>query len=108
MFLPGGCNHRLVPSVAVITAAVDHAVVTAVLDDVDRCRFDPEALRAVLRLCTSGRSRDAVIEVVDEALRKWIEGLDPDRVLVAVVLRERVEAGTDRKQVPVMNLRGDA
>ena len=70
----------------VITAAVDLAVQTANIDaDApreardERCRLDPDALAAVIRLCDGAKNRDGVLDVVDRALRRWIEGLDLDR-----------------------------
>ena len=98
----------------VITAAVDRAVETANIDaDApreprdERCRFDPDALAAVIRFCDSGKNRDLVIDVVDRALRRWIDGLDMDRILAAVMLRERIVAATAQRQVIVENVQGD-
>ena len=98
----------------VISAAVDRAVETATIDaDApreprdERCRFDPDALAAVIRLCDSAASRDAVFDVVARALRRWIDGLDADRTLAAVTLRARIDAATAQRQVIVENLQGD-
>ena len=98
----------------VITAAVDRAVETATIEHDapteprdERCRFDPEALAAVIGLCDTGRNRDVVIDVVDRALRRWIEGLDADRSLAAITLVARIAAGTAQRQVVVENLQGD-
>jgi hypothetical protein len=98
----------------VITAAVDRAVETATVDlsaprdpRDERCRYDPEALAAVLRFCDSARNRDLVIEAVDRALQRWIAGLDKERSLAAVMLVARIAAGTAQRQVVVENLQGD-
>lgn len=98
----------------VITAAVDRALQTASID-VDaareprdeRCRFDPDALAAVIRLCDSGKNRQVVIEVVDRELRRWLDELDTARTLAAVMLRARIAAATAQRQVIVENLQGD-
>lgn len=98
----------------VITAAVDRAVETATIDaDAprqprdERCRFEPDALAAVIRFCDSARNRDLVIDLVDRALQRWIDGLDTDRTLAAVTLRTRIAAATAQRQVIVENLQGD-
>ena len=94
-----------------VAAAVDRAVETATVDPdapvEERVRYEPEALAAVVRFCDSARSTDQVLAVVDRALRRWIDGLDPDRTLAAVTLRRRVEAATAKRQVVVENLQGD-
>ena len=99
---------------AVIRAAVERAIETATVDPDapveprdERCSFDPEALSAVLRHCTTARQTDAVLDVVDAALREAIEALDRDRTLAGMTLVARIQAGTDRRQVPVENLQGD-
>ena len=98
----------------VIADAVDWALLTATIDHDapqeprdERCRFDPEALAAVLRFCDSARNCDVVIDVVDRALRRSIDGLDEDRTLAAVLLRARVVAGTAQRRIVVENLQGD-
>lgn len=98
----------------VITATVDRAVETARIDPDapreprdERCQFDPEALAAVIRLCDSGQGRARVLDVVDRALGRWIDGLDSDRTLAAVMLRVRIAAATAQQQVRVENLQGD-
>jgi hypothetical protein len=98
----------------VIVAAVDRAVETATIDPDapreprdERCRFEPEALAAVIRLCGSPQSRDVVLDVVDRALLRWIDGLDRDRSLAAVMLVTRIGAATEQHQVVVENLQGD-
>jgi hypothetical protein len=98
----------------VISAAVDRAVETASIEaDApreprdERCQFDPEALAAVIRFCDTAKNRDLVIDVVDRALGRWIEGLDTDRTLAAVTLRARIAAATAQRQIVVENLQGD-
>jgi hypothetical protein len=98
----------------VITAAVDRALETASIDaDArreprdERCRFDPDALAAVIQLCDSAKNREVVIDVVDRALQRWLDGLDPARTLAAVMLRARIVAATAQRQVIVENLQGD-
>ncbi len=98
----------------VIIAAVDRAVETATIHPDapraphdERCRFDPDALAAVIRLCDSAKNREVVIDVVDRSLRRWIDGLDTDRSLAAMFLVARIAAGTAQRQVIVENEQGD-
>ena len=98
----------------VITATVDRAVETAIIDPDapreprdERCQYDPDALAAVIRLCDSASNRDVVIGVVDRALRRWIDGLDVNRTLAAMTLRARIAAATARHQLIVENEQGD-
>jgi hypothetical protein len=97
-----------------VAAAVDRAVETATVDPEapqeprdERVRYDPEALDAVIRLCTSDRSRELVLAMVDRALWRWIDALDTDRTLAAMILVHRVEAATTPHPVVVENLQGD-
>lgn len=101
-------------SLQVVDAAVRRAVQTAEVDPTapreprdERCRFAPEALAAVLRLCDSPTGLDVVLDVVDQVLQQCVEELDTDRTFAAVMLRERVDRGTVRRQVEVENLQGD-
>jgi hypothetical protein len=98
----------------VITAAVARAVETASIDPDapreprdERCRFDPDALASVIRLCDSAKNQDRVVEVVDRARRRWIDELDLDRTLAAGALRTRIAAATAHHEVVVENLQGD-
>jgi hypothetical protein len=95
----------------VVVAAVERAVATATVDRSapyeERCRVAPEALAAVIGLCDSGKNRDLVLDVVDRALQRAVEGLDEARTLAAVVLRARIEAATEHRLIVVENLQGD-
>jgi hypothetical protein len=101
-------------SLRVVEAAVRRAVETARVDAAapreprdERCRFDPEALAAVLRLCDSPAGVDVALDLVDQVLQECVETLDADRTFAAVVLRERVDRATARHQVEVENVQGD-
>lgn len=98
----------------VIGAAVDRAVDTATVDPDapreprdERCRFDPEALAAVIGFCDSATSREVAMGAVDRALRRAVEELDEDRTLAAVTLRARITAATAYRPLVVENLQGD-
>jgi hypothetical protein len=102
------------PTEQVLTDAVDRAVRTATIDPDapreprdERCQFDREALATVIGFCDSGRNRDVVIEVVERALQRWVEGLDADRVLAAVMLRERIAGATARRTLVVEDIEGN-
>lgn len=99
------------PRADVAAAAVDRAVRTARVDPDagpdERCLFDLDALREVIRLCDSAASRDVVLTSVDAALQRSVEALDSDATLAAVTLRTRIEAATARRQLPVENIQGD-
>lgn len=98
----------------VVSAAVERAVQTATIDPDaareprdERCRFDADALAAVIRLCDSGKNRDVVLGVVDDTMRHCVDGLDADGTLAAVALRSRITAATAQRLVVVENLQGD-
>ena len=102
------------PTEQVLAAAVDRAVETATIDPDapreprdERCQFAREALAAVVAFCDSGRNRDVVVGVVERALQRWIEGLDPERTLAAVMLRERITGATARRTLVVEDIEGN-
>jgi hypothetical protein len=98
----------------VVRATVARAVNTALVDPDaptephdERCRFDRDALEAVMRLCDSEKNSGRVLAAVDQALSAAIEELDGDRTLAAAALRTRIAAGAFQQVIPVENLQGD-